>query len=318
MAVNVDTVYQRVLAIANKEQRGYITPQEFNLLANQAQMDIFEQYFYDISQHGRRPGNETEYSNVTDLLQEKLMPFQKRHQQVTIGATAGVGTLPTDVYRLGTIVRLSGYLDPTTGEKTLSELSEKDYLEINASPLTRPSTKRPVFVRDSATTIRIYPSDIAPASFTENAIINNSTTITLGDFATGNISKIAVGQLVTGTGIPADTSVVSIDPSSASAVEVVLSNATTGGSATPTLTYAENDIKCNYIKRPTDISWGYTTINGTALYNSASSTNFELHASEETTLVRKILALAGVIIEDPSIYQIASQEDLKNIQQEKQ
>ena len=31
--VNVDTVYQRVLAIANKEQRGYITPLEFNLYA---------------------------------------------------------------------------------------------------------------------------------------------------------------------------------------------------------------------------------------------------------------------------------------------
>ena len=48
--VNIDTVYQRVLAIANKEQRGYITPQEFNLFANQSQMDIFEQYFYDINQ----------------------------------------------------------------------------------------------------------------------------------------------------------------------------------------------------------------------------------------------------------------------------
>ena len=87
MAVNVDTVYQRVLAIANKEQRGYITPQEFNLLANQAQMDIFEQYFYDVNLSDRRPGNETEYSNTKDLLQEKLMPFQKRHQQVTIGTT---------------------------------------------------------------------------------------------------------------------------------------------------------------------------------------------------------------------------------------
>ena len=47
MAINIDTVYQRVLAIANKEQRGYITPQEFNLMANQAQMSIFESYFYD-------------------------------------------------------------------------------------------------------------------------------------------------------------------------------------------------------------------------------------------------------------------------------
>ena len=40
--VNIDTVYQRVLAFANKEQRGYITPQEFNLFANQAQMEIYE------------------------------------------------------------------------------------------------------------------------------------------------------------------------------------------------------------------------------------------------------------------------------------
>ena len=49
MPVNVDTVYQTVQALANKEQRGYLTPQEFNLFANQAQADIFEQYFYDLS-----------------------------------------------------------------------------------------------------------------------------------------------------------------------------------------------------------------------------------------------------------------------------
>ena len=46
--VNIDKVYQRVLAIANKEQRGYITPQEFNLMADKAQVEIFDSYFYDI------------------------------------------------------------------------------------------------------------------------------------------------------------------------------------------------------------------------------------------------------------------------------
>ena len=43
MAINVDLVYKTVLLILNKEQRGYVTPQEFNLFANQAQMDLFEQ-----------------------------------------------------------------------------------------------------------------------------------------------------------------------------------------------------------------------------------------------------------------------------------
>ena len=45
MAISVDTVYQKVLAMANKEQRGYITPQEFNLLADKVQLEIFESYF---------------------------------------------------------------------------------------------------------------------------------------------------------------------------------------------------------------------------------------------------------------------------------
>jgi hypothetical protein len=35
MAVNVDTVYKTVLYILNKEQRGYMTPDEFNKVGQQ-------------------------------------------------------------------------------------------------------------------------------------------------------------------------------------------------------------------------------------------------------------------------------------------
>ena len=45
MAINVNTVYTTVLSILKKEQRGYITPEEFNKLATQVQLDIFENYF---------------------------------------------------------------------------------------------------------------------------------------------------------------------------------------------------------------------------------------------------------------------------------
>jgi len=76
MAVNINTVYQRVLALANKEQRGYVTPLEFNLLANQAQMEIFEQYFYDINLYNRAPGNSTEYADMLHILEEKIAPFK--------------------------------------------------------------------------------------------------------------------------------------------------------------------------------------------------------------------------------------------------
>jgi len=54
MAIDINDVYQKVQVIANKEQRGYITPVEFNSLANQVQNDIFEQYFYDLNQADRK------------------------------------------------------------------------------------------------------------------------------------------------------------------------------------------------------------------------------------------------------------------------
>ena len=45
MAINVDQVYKTVLLIINKEQRGYLTPNEFNKLATQVQLDVLDNYF---------------------------------------------------------------------------------------------------------------------------------------------------------------------------------------------------------------------------------------------------------------------------------
>ena len=99
--VNIDTVYQRVLAVANKEQRGYITPQEFNLLANQAQMDIFEQYFYDLNQFSRIPNNNTEYADMVKLLDEKISIFKTSSSLVYSSPNF---ILPGEIYRLGSII----------------------------------------------------------------------------------------------------------------------------------------------------------------------------------------------------------------------
>ena len=81
-----------------------------------------------------------------------------------------------------------------------------------------------------------------------------------------------------------------------------------------------SSVYCNYIARPSTVRWGYTIVNDKPLYNANASytTHFELHESEETDLVFKILALAGIVIKDQMLYQQAAQEELKQIQQEKQ
>jgi hypothetical protein len=77
--VNINTVYQTVLQILNKEQRGYITPAEFNNLAQQVQLEIFESYFPDGNQLNRQnqnnTQNDTQYFNIFKNQEEKISPF---------------------------------------------------------------------------------------------------------------------------------------------------------------------------------------------------------------------------------------------------
>ena len=62
-----------------------------------------------------------------------------------------------------------------------------------------------------------------------------------------------------------------------------------------------------YVKKPTDINWAYTTGSlGQLVYDSANSVNFELHNSEQTEVVLKVLLYQGVVIRDPQIVQVAA------------
>lgn len=242
MSVSVDTVYQRVLGILNKEQRGYITPQEFNLFANQAQMDLFEQYFYDINQFGRIPGNDTEYSDMLNILNEKINIFETSSSPNRIG---NYFILPDNLYRLGSVIyknETTNSFGVTSTEAIEAErINANEFLYINSSPLTKPQTMRPIFVANS-NGIRVY----------------------------GN-SEITEGT----------------------------------------------DIEIQYIKKPAKVQWKYQNVFGEALYDATYSVDFELHSSEETELVFKILELAGILIKDLSVYQVANSEEQETIQQEK-
>ena len=56
---------------------------------------------------------------------------------------------------------------------------------------------------------------------------------------------------------------------------------------------------------------------GEALYDSTYSVDFELHASEETELVIKVLELASLAAKELAVNQLATQEEVRNTQQEK-
>ena len=137
--VSVNTVYQTVLALANKEQRGYITPQEFNLHANHAQLDIFEQYFYDLNQFKRIPGNNSSYADITDLIEDKIQIFKRGEEDVNNGVNIITG-LDSNLYRISGVTYNTG-----NGIKTVERIKYEEYSAINQSPLTKPTVNRPVY-----------------------------------------------------------------------------------------------------------------------------------------------------------------------------
>ena len=230
--INVDRIYQRVLTLANKEQRGYITPQEFNLYANQAQMDIFEQYFYDLNQFRRVPGNDTTHADMVDILEEKIGIFEVT---AILNLTANAGNLNT----LPRFYRLSNV---RSGNIIMESVSRKDFRMFPNSPLTAPTSTRPIYIVDT---------------------INNTLQVAGGTLGSANV---------------------------------------------------------DYIQSPRDANWTYVVVGEKALLNATALDyqDFDLHPSEETKLVVKILTLAGFTLKDPNLYQAAATEDMKNIQQEKQ
>jgi len=76
-------------------------------------------------------------------------------------------------------------------------------------------------------------------------------------------------------------------------------------------------VRISYMKKPAKPIWGYVVVNDKPLWNSNASTHFELHESEESELVYRILAYMGIAIEKPGLVQAAIGLESAKQQQEK-
>jgi hypothetical protein len=148
MAISVDTVYKTVLLILNKEQRGYMTPDEFNKTATQVQLETFENYFESLNQQLRVPDNDSEYADRVKNIDEKIAIFKR---YATAPYETDHFTLPSDLYRLGTVV----YKDEIEAQL----IQRNDLLYVNQSPLTKPTEQYPLYLYEYDK-LYIKPNDI--------------------------------------------------------------------------------------------------------------------------------------------------------------
>jgi len=242
MAVNVNTVYQTVLYVLNKEQRGYVTPAEFNSLAVQVQNEIFESYFPDGNQINRinqnNSQNDTEFFNMFEDISQKLTPFEQEISlTLDLGGffyqpqVSGTGSINRTIRKFGSLI--STYTGQPQYDSITQLVSKSDYNKITRSKLTSPTSSNPIYYIQKGTSTSPY------------LFINPEP------------------QLVA----------------------------------------------VNCIVYPLNPSWGFTVGSlNQYIYNSSTSTDFELDFSEQTNIIMKILKYCGVIVNDPNVINVASQE----------
>ena len=161
----IDSVRNTVLSIISKDNRGYITPEEFNYFAKQAQLEIFEDMFFRYSnmiykQNQRQHGSG--YTDAPKILEEMIDKFST-YSLLNYNNTTLKFDIPSDNYSLDKIL----YNDTVEVERVLQ--NKINYLL--QSGIAAPSIYYPVYTIDEVG-VQVYPITIdgATASVTAQYI----------------------------------------------------------------------------------------------------------------------------------------------------
>ena len=306
MAINVDTVYRTVLLIMNKEQRGYLTPEEFNKIGQQVQLEIFNSYFEELNQQLRTTPNDSEYANRIKTIEHKLELFKMPPTSLTFNAASGVSTQfftpPLD----STLVA-SQFITTTTDQ----------VYDLTATPEQ---------VKDG--TLKVFLGAAEIISPDDYIISTDGTKIQLVTIPTPGTDLLIqvfddnfykLGSVIYNNSVEAE------EVSQSYFLKANISPLTQPTTSFPLYIYEKgrifvkptsitSNMSATYIRKPISPKWDFTVDSTTQayVYNYNTSVNFELDSIEQTALIMRILLYAGVIIKDPQVVQVAASQ----IQQE--
>jgi hypothetical protein len=306
MAINVNTVYQTVLLILNKEQRGYMTPLEFNKTGTQSQLEIFENYFDSLNQQIRVPQTSADYSNRIVSLEEKLSIFKEFGDATSVSSSSvfnlpqqfsGSTPIATTTLPAATATAVTQYVIQTA---TADQISN-GVIEV---------FQNGVLISDTLYTIA-------------GTVITFNSQPTIGLILVVNIYPkqfYKLGQVLYnagGTTIPQELQQVGRDE----LYHLLSSDLTAPNINNPIYLYEKNQltvystpaitsgIEVAYIRKPLPPIWNFIMGGSNQyVYSAYTSFDFELHPAEQTELMLKILLYAGVVVKDPQIIQVAAQQ----------
>ena len=313
----INAVRNTVLAVLNKNNYGYISPQDFNLYAKQAQMEMYEEYFSSYNkvinaENSRLSG--TDYADIRKTVAEVMEGFLKKNY-LTGGATIGINnnfyipsltTTGDEAYMINTVIAYP--IIVASGASTTPPPGSFNILVDSTANFIQAGVKVGDLIIDSS--IPNSPVDTVVS-------IINSTTLGLL-----SISFPIAGQGYTifsaANGVEAEKVLESkifmlnrsllTTPSNTFPAYVMNNQSLNAPVITmypPTInTYGQ--VVCTYFRYPKDPKWTYITLfNGEPSFDQSQPDyqDFELPLEDEFKLVMKILQYCGVSIRELEVTQ---------------
>tara|TARA_R110002020_G_scaffold3403_1_gene15198 strand:+ start:778 stop:1740 length:963 start_codon:yes stop_codon:yes gene_type:complete len=312
MAASINDVRNTVLAIANKNNYGYISPQDFNLYAQQAQMDMFEDYFYSYNrwiqkENARQSG--TGYADITKGLLEVMDTFSM--QVFLTQATANTYTLPTDYYLINKLFYYSTalYSGTVTGTAAGNTITDATQSAVWTNiPNSAPTPPIGSIIVNTTTLQEAYVTAVdAPGT---GAIKLSADIFAIGNsYVIYSNTKIREVERVNQNKIFYLTNSMLTAPTTSYPAYVLDANTVT---VYPTTILQAGAIRSQYIRYPLAPNWTYQLITaGEPIFYPAATDfqDFELPDSDEPTLIAKICQYVGIEIREADVYNFGRQEE---------
>ena len=311
----INEIRNTVLSVLNKNNYGYISPSDFNLFAEQAQLDLFSNYFYQynytINAQNKNISN-TDYADFRKNYAEVIEQFSETILLPSTALNTNLFYLPQALYTGNDYYLINKVLTPqkqlATGTSTATNAnqlidSNADFTLAGIEPgdtvIVATENVAPVFVSyESAKVVSVTPT-ILNLTADISTVIGQTYFIYRGylnELENVTLSKITMLQNTMLTSpnrlFPAYTQEGNILTSYPEEI--------TAG------------VTCQYFRYPFQPRWTYTTLaGGEPVFNpnDPDYQDFELPRDDANNLVAKILQYAGIEIREGDVFKFGQLEE---------
>lgn len=310
----INSVRNAVMTILNKNNYGYISPSDFNLLAQNAQMEIYEEYYSNynksiVAENNRVSG--TEYADIKKPVSETLESFLV--SDFLFPKFAGSGAAVNNFY----------YPSPTTTGYTSYMINK---IIVYTKKITSNFTDgtAPFQLIDSTAnfiTDDVQPGDIVlnTTTFKSSSVesVLNATTLFLFDDIFQNPAffedyVIYSGKQYSEAEKVTNSNIALLNNSLLTTPTLTYPAYTNNGDAIsfyPNTIIGYGAVKADYFRHPKVPKWTYLTLaGGEPVFDQTQPDyqDFELPLEDEYKLVTKILEYCGIVIREIEVSQFGT------------